>query len=113
MVIILLVHTVTPAKLHTVMGVELTRFSRAEPGARISAAGTPASVHSAVRILGRCVELGYFLADEHSEDCLRKGYRKETCSLAAGLATVLLRKGKEISNFARSLLLGKNSPQTL
>lgn len=48
MVIILLVHTVMPAKLHKVMGVELTRFSRAEPGARISAAGTPASVHSAV-----------------------------------------------------------------
>jgi len=96
----LLVHTVTPAKLHKVMGVELARFSGAVSGCRCNAAGTLCSAD-----VGQVQGQSTYLAEEHSEDC--PCCKKETYNLATAMTTVLLGEVKEISNFARYLLLGK------
>lgn len=54
------VHIVTPAKLHKVIGVGLTRFSGAVSGCGWNAIGTHAFVHSGVLMLGRGGERGLF-----------------------------------------------------
>lgn len=102
---------VSPAKLLKAMGVELSRFSGAASGCGCNAAGTCAVWSANV---GQMWGERASLAGEHSEDWLCKGYKKETYKLATALATILLKESKEMSNFARYLLLGKiNPPQTL